>query len=262
MKSQRTVNVNERSPECTWPEIEILGVSSDIMKPTPFTRASPIMIQSRLALNCDPPRQGRTTWTVVDVSTQQAVFTAQDIVELTIPPDIANGDHSVRLEVYPEGLPAVNVMKEAAIEIISSPLVVFINGGQRKSVPASDVLEIDGSSSYDPDGTTDWNIQWTCEAFPGNSGCFASNLTQYEIGNQALNLTIEQSFLTEATEYQFALRVEVSGRIGTAKQNVTIVSQGEPSLTARSVLHESMYQFMLGAVYAIGVCLVVAPIIK
>jgi REJ domain len=116
------------------------------------------------------------------------------------------------------------------IYIKESPLVSFINGGDRSSCIDSPLL-LDGSQAQDPDDPTKtaMTYTWTC-TFLDYRQCTDVNKTVLTFPKTA-NITIPAYRLMLGSIYVFSLTVNSNGRTSSDKVRITIVPSNMPGMS-------------------------------
>ncbi|XP_041454654.1 polycystic kidney disease protein 1-like 2 [Lytechinus variegatus] len=217
------VDVIEK-PECIR-KLGFVNGNGNSTHPAGFLRASDIGISANMELDeeCNDPMTSDFKWWIFTSDENDVAVIAFEkithIPQVTIPQGtLPYGIHSLNLKVEMNHRTSGEVTGEEQIitwlEILPSPLVAVIKGGASRSHGISSSLIVDGSTSYDPDGSSaDLTFVWYCVMVDGE--------TMYLSMDEAMQNTDDACFEDEEIlENSHSSKVEIMSSI--LKANVTL----------------------------------------
>lgn len=227
---------------CNFPVVRIPDAGRTFETRTKYFRAEYISIKSRCTIDCLASRETAFQWDLTKISTgddngtilkTDAFFKTLSV--LIIPRQtLPYGKFKVRLNVSMVGLPLVYTVFYSYLEIMPSPLVAAIIGGNKWIQSVYKKVRIDASPSYDPDyGLEEQNLKyfWYCKTnrsdeeyeFPsvpdeysnstnasGGGGCLRNGTRRLMVNTGVLE--IEPNFLWVNTTYIFKLFITKDSR--------------------------------------------------
>jgi len=227
---------------CKFPVVRIPDAGRTLETRTKYFRAEYISIKSRCTIDCLASRETTFQWNLIKISSGDDNGTILEtggfdktLSVLIIPRQtLPYGTFKVILNVSMVGLPLVHTIFDSYLEIMQSPLVAAIIGGNRWIQSVYDKVIIDASPSHDPDyGIEDkqgLKYIWYCKTanesdyeFPsvpdeypdrtkafGGAGCLRNGTRRLMVNTEVLE--IEPNFLWASTSYIFKLFITKDSR--------------------------------------------------
>ena len=222
---------------CKYPVVRIPDAGRTPETRMKYFRAEYISIKSRCTIDCLASRETQFQWnlfwnngTILESDDFDRTLSVLIIPRRTLP----YGKFKVTLNVSMVGLPLVSTVFDSYLEIMRSPLVAAINGGNRWIQSVKEKVIIDASPSHDPDyGREDkqgLKFIWYCKTenesdyeFPSvpdeslnrtnasvGAGCLRNGTRRLMINTEVLE--IEPNFLWTNTSYIFKLFIKKDSR--------------------------------------------------
>lgn len=222
---------------CKYPVVRIPDAGRTLETRMKYFRAEYISIKSRCTIDCLASRETQFQWnlfwtngTIYETDDFDRTLSVLIIPRQTLP----YGNFKVTLNVSMVGLPLVFTVFDSYLEIMPSPLVATINGGNRWLQSVSEKVTIDASPSHDPDYGRDdkqgLKYIWYCKTanesdyeLPSvpdeyskrtndstGAGCFRNGTRRLMINTEVLE--IEPNFLWANTSYIFKLFITKDSR--------------------------------------------------
>jgi len=156
---------------------------------------------------------------------------------LSIPADslVALNTYVFRVVGFMTDTPNVNNSATITVEVAQQSLIAIISGGTYMQYGVDTSFELDGSSSYDPDDTSElFSYFWVCAASSSAASC------------DGLTTATDSSILSVPTlslpvgDYLFTLIVSKGSRNDTAEVDIEIVA-GAPPVISITALTQDKY---------------------
>lgn len=227
---------------CKFPVVRIPDAGRTLETRIKYFRAEYISIKSRCTIDCLASRETTFQWNLIKVSSGDdngTILETDDFDKtlsvLIIPRrTLPYGTFLVKLNVSMVGLPLVHTIFDSYLEIMPSPLVAALIGGNNWIQSVYKRVIIDASPSHDPDyGLEDkqglkyiWYCKTTDEKdydFPsvpdeygnrtnasGGGGCLRNGTRRLMVNTEVLE--IEPAFLRSNTSYIFKLFIAKDSR--------------------------------------------------
>lgn len=137
---------------CHSPNVSLLNVSPNTPPDLKMYQSSQFIIQSEVSLNCEVSHRTLFVWSVYQLHEEDTLLlTRNSSSELRITPRLLPiGVFLVQLNVSMIGT-QVSGVSLGYFQIVRSPLVPIIAGGNKVARRRSKTLIFDASMSYDPD---------------------------------------------------------------------------------------------------------------
>ena len=222
---------------CKYPVVRIPDAGRTLETRMKYFRAEYISIKSRCTIDCLASRETQFQWnlfwtngTIYETDDFDRTLSVLIIPRQTLPYE----NFKVTLNVSMVGLPLVFTVFDSYLEIMPSPLVAAINGGNSWLQSVSEKVTIDASPSRDPDYGRDdkqgLKYIWYCKTanesdyeLPSvpdeyskrtndstGAGCFRNGTRRLMINTEVLE--IEPNFLWANTSYIFKLFITKDSR--------------------------------------------------
>ena len=222
---------------CNYPVVRIPDAGRTMETRMKYFRAEYISIKSRCTIDCLASRETAFQWnlfwnngTILETDDFDKTLSVLIIPRRTLP----YGKFRVTLNVSMVGLPLVYTVFDSYLEIMPSPLVAAINGGNRWIQPVYEKVIIDASPSHDPDygkeDQQDLKYIWYCKTanesdyeFPSvpdeyshrtnasaGAGCLRNGTRRLMINTDVLE--IEPNLLWANNSYIFKLFITKESR--------------------------------------------------
>ena len=222
---------------CNYPVVRIPDAGRTMETRMKYFRVEYISIKSRCTIDCLASRETAFQWnlfwnngTILETDDFDRTLSVLIIPRRTLP----YGKFRVTLNVSMVGLPLVYTVFDSYLEIMPSPLVAAINGGNRWIQPVYEKVIIDASPSHDPDygkeDQQDLKYIWYCKTanesdyeFPSvpdeyshrtnasaGAGCLRNGTRRLMINTDVLE--IEPNLLWANNSYIFKLFITKESR--------------------------------------------------
>ncbi|XP_022801963.1 polycystic kidney disease protein 1-like 2 [Stylophora pistillata] len=252
---------------CDFPVIRIPDAGRSFGIRRKYFRADYVTIKSRCTINCLASRKTSFHWELTWISSevdngttlQTDSFDKNQSVLIVPQRSLPYGTFVVRLNVSMVGLPLVHRHMNAYIEILPSPLLAKIIGGNAWIQSVYKKVVLDASSSHDPDyGSEDkhgLDYFWYCKTatedyeFPsvpeknftsangtGANGCFRNGTRRLPV--RADILEIQPNVLWVNTTYIFKLFVTKDSRMAVFYVQVSLTYGDPPTMSIRTPYDE------------------------
>ncbi|XP_077988425.1 uncharacterized protein LOC144442926 [Glandiceps talaboti] len=214
------------------PEVKVVAKGIDVTSASvsdSFDLTAGITFYSQ----CVPPGETVFSWSV-DNSDVPLNLKTIDKRTLHVDENSLPGDEVITftVQVYKSSEPSKIATATISVTTVSTPLVAIIRGGAEMTVGRdSGTLEIDGSSSYDPDDVAyDMSYTWTCLQETDNTACysfmsgeegnlFPTTADSSELSFDALNMGADKTYLFTLTISKLTRQASASVRISAVSGN-------------------------------------------
>lgn len=247
---------------CNFPIVRIPDAGRTFNTRTKYFRANYISIKSRCTIDCLASRETAFQWDLAKISTgdDNGTIIQTDRFDKTLPVLIVPqrtlpyGMFRVRLNVSMVGLPLVFSYMVAYVEIMPSPLVAAIIGGNAWIQSVYKKVTLDASPSHDPDyGLEDkqgLEYFWYCktadevyefpsvpEKYPNSThaldggGCFRNGTSRLLVHTEVVE--IEPNFLLVNTTYIFKFFITKDSRKAAFLVRVILTREDPPTMVIK-----------------------------
>ena len=253
---------------CDFPIVRIPDAGRWYGIRTKYFRADYITIKSRCTINCLASRETAFYWELTRISsgadngtTLQTDRFDKTLSVLIVPQrTLPYGTFLVRLNVSMVGLPLVHRHMDAYVEIMPSPLVAEIIGGNSWAQSVHKKVVLDASRSHDPDyGLEDkrgleyfWYCKTTNEDYEFSSvpekyfnstnvsdvsGCFRNGTRRLPVSTETLE--IHPNVLWVNTTYVFKFFVTKDTRMAVFFVRISLTYGDPPTMSIRCVVQST-----------------------
>ncbi|XP_048586645.1 LOW QUALITY PROTEIN: polycystic kidney disease protein 1-like 2 [Nematostella vectensis] len=252
-----TRNANSR---CSVPTARISSLGRSLLNPLTVPRSKSHTIKGEVDLNCDSINGTRFLWTVRAVNISGDITSDEQIVgvnsaQWTISKhSLAYGMYIVQFTVHTSGERDYTAIDYGILNIVQSPLVAVVLGGDFVVRGRDQMINLDASNSYDPDVGRElydeMSFTWLCrvqgelwpqsdltslpyvtQASASGAGCFGTGIGRLRgLPNNPRRLVIEKGLLQENRNYEFVIVVRKGNRESLGQQVVSIIL-GDPLVT-------------------------------
>ena len=247
---------------CEFPVVQIPDAGRSFHNPTKYFRADYITIKSQCIIDCLASRTSAFHWDLTKISDGEdnGTIISSDLFDstlsvLVVPQrTLPYGRYMLRLNVSMVGLPLVNRAAVSFVEIMPSPLVARIIGGNAWIQSVNRKVTLDASPSHDPDQGKDdkWGLKyfWYCKTadedyeFPSfpeqcsncsnvseDGGCFM-NGTRRLVADTEL-VEIPPRLLQVNKTYIFKFFLTKNARMGEVFVRISLTYEDPPTMVIR-----------------------------
>lgn len=125
------------------------------------------------------------------------------------------------------------------VNVLLSPIQALIEGGKFKEVNVAEDFFIDGSSSVDPDGSSELEeFKWKCVDRVYGGFCIGQNSTSTAFLQNlpsTKNVTIPANYLVAGAKYKIVLTWAKGTRVSTDAQEIDTYSNVKPVVTIKAI---------------------------
>lgn len=241
----QTIRVEVIVPPCAVNNLSLTDQNNTVLQ-TSFLKRQSISLKVNFIKDCLLSNKVEVSWSVYKVRNSRVVISVVGVKTFVIPERALDyGTHKIQATVYLYGEHVKDIYGVVKgeishnVEILSSSLVAFINGGKDRSVGYETSFSLDGSRSYDPDHRTPFSdtrllFKWYCKVMDNTEsyiGCYNSNY-KVPFSSSKVFITDSANMLQKKT-YIYRLEVSKVYRNASFEQRILIVVGAPPKVEIR-----------------------------
>ncbi|XP_070541847.1 uncharacterized protein [Ptychodera flava] len=219
------------------PEIKIVSKGVDVSSAS-VSDSFDLTAEVTFYSECVPPGSTQSTWSV---DNSEVPLNLKTMYKRTLYVDANSlpGDVVITftVQVYKDSDPDKIATASIQVTTVSTPLVATIRGSAEMTVGRdSGNLEIDGSSSSDPDNlAVDMSYQWTCTQVTDNTACYSYKSGEegqlFPATTDSAILVFDAMSMGADKTYQFTLTISKLTRVASASVQISAVSGNPPQVS-------------------------------
>ncbi|XP_070541846.1 serine-rich adhesin for platelets-like isoform X2 [Ptychodera flava] len=235
-ESDTAYYVVERSA-LALPEVKIVAKGVDVSSAS-VSDSFDLTAEVTFYSECVPPGSTEFTWSV---DNSEVPLNLKTMYKRTLYVDANSlpGDEDITftVQVYKSSDPSKVATASIQVTTVSTPLVATIRGSAEMTVGRdSGNLEIDGSSSSDPDNVAvDMTYTWTCTQVTDNSACYSYKTGEegqlFPATTDSAILVFDAMSMGADKTYEFTLTISKLTRVASASVQISAVSGNPPQVS-------------------------------
>ena len=211
-----------------------------------FLKNQPIIMTVNFSKDCILSSREEISCIVYKIDDYRMVFSAMGNTKFVVPERTLDyGAYKIIATVYLHGehvKEVYGVIKgdtSHLVEILPSPLVAYIKGGENRSVGNETSFNLDGSQSHDPDSSSPFSdprllFRWYCKVLHSSGNYIGCYNNDYLIHFSESKVFITDSAnMVQGKTYIFRLEVTKVNRKASFEQRVLIVAGTPPKVVIR-----------------------------